>query len=96
MHVYTEARSVPNACRYTIHAFRTLHASVFKCIIDFYVEILTATVARMHVVTLYTNEIHGQANWKSIQIRYEAQPSLNLTLDLTRRGWVAQHALALL
>ena len=52
MHVYTEARSVPNACRYPIHAFGTLCASVYTCIIDIYVEILTVTVARMRVVTL--------------------------------------------
>ena len=59
MHVYTEARSVPNACRYPIHAFGTLCASVYTCIIDIYVEILTATVARMRVVTLieYSHEI---------------------------------------
>ena len=52
MHVYTEARSVPNAGRYPIHVFGTLRASVYTCIIDTYVEILTVTVARMRVVTL--------------------------------------------
>ena len=30
-----------------------LMASVYTCIIDIYVEILTASVARMRVVTLY-------------------------------------------
>ena len=54
MHVYTEARSVLNACRYPIHTFGTLRASVCTCIIDKYVETLTATVARMRVVTRVT------------------------------------------
>ena len=54
MHVYTEARSVSNACRYPIHAFGTVRASVYTCIINIYVEILTATVARMRAVTLWT------------------------------------------
>ena len=53
MHVYTEAWSIPNACRYPIHAFGTLRASVYMCIIEIYVKILTATVVRMRVVTLF-------------------------------------------
>ena len=52
MHVYTEALSVPNACRYPSHTFGTLRASMCTCIFDIYGEILTATVARMRVVTL--------------------------------------------
>ena len=46
--------SVPNACRYPIHAFGTLRASVDTCIIEIFVKILTASVSRMRVVTLYT------------------------------------------